>query len=233
MHHRSSAFAWQHFFWVTSSLELNALAKLVANYSIALDDGSEISKAQLATALTNTGQLEEALELIRGQNDSVDAPLQAYVAIRRGDPERALALLRSLESVPDLLWVQFVHISALLLSGRSDEARQEAETRCNDAAREATKLDTGSTAVNMALILGRLDLAEELLKPLLAATPDFTSQALLGQLHLLQGDPEAGIAVLLDAIEVASPLDLSNWEDAFEPILRVVAEHSRSPFLPR
>jgi hypothetical protein len=82
-------------------------------------------------------------------------------------------------------------------------------------------------AARVEMMLGNLDRAEDLLRPLSGGRRGSDSKSLLGRVLLLKGEGEAGIPSLVEALGEASALGAHNWTAFFRPELEILAERMK------
>ncbi len=217
---------WEQLSAAASGLRLNQVAEMAARKAFDLSPEHPRIRAVLATALLVNGHPTEAIEYISGYEPVFEAVFKAFAAIRNEQAEEAVRLLRQLEAPPPLPWVTDILIDALLLGLGVPEALEEAASARSQLKPRLDEVDARLLAARIEMLLGDLDLAEELLMPLLDGRSHSDAYSLLGRLQLLRSEGETGIENLAMAIGRASPTGLNDWKLVVEPELRILAERA-------
>lgn len=127
---------------------------------------------------------------------------------------------------PSWIWAWRTLVSALLLTGRFQEATAESAAFARIA---SERIDEDRFLLAMAfceLILGKLDHAAKLAKRSLAGRPGFgggDAACLLAEITLLQGDRESGLRSLAQAVSFYRSPELDEWSQIDWPVFEALA----------
>jgi tetratricopeptide (TPR) repeat protein len=176
-------------------------------------------------ALANLGRIDQALELVDA-TDPWSEGVRAYLLLRLGKHEDVIRLLRATTIDPSWTWVQQTLISALLLTGRYEEARAEAAGFARIISERTEEAEFLLMMAFFEEVQGRLDRAVELAERRLSAEQGFgegDAATRLGEVLLLRGDRDAGLRLLEQAVSCYRDRELDDWQRIKRPRLEALA----------
>lgn len=221
---------WSALANVAQSLYCFQAGEVFARWAVELG-GTESVSAHVQ-ALANLGDVDAALELLGESTDPWNECIRSYLFLRLGKPEDAVRLLRAVTVDPSWTWVHQTLVSALLVTGRFEEAVSESETFTRALADRAEEWSALGVLAHFAQVQGQFDRAAHLAEFMLradAGVEEGEASTALGQALLLRGESDRGLRLMEDALSSYRSRALDDWSRLDRPQLEALASWRNIP----
>jgi len=213
---------WSKLADIAQELRCFNAAGAVAGHAKAI--GGQAEAASHVRALASAGRIDEAIRSIGGATDPWSECARGYLLLRQGRRREAVRLLSAVAIDPSWTWAQYTLLSALLLTGRAEQAAAEAESFADAISDRADEYAFLSALAHFELIQGHSDRAVELAERLLEVQEEREAAAILGQALVLRGDVDRGLEVLGEGLSSYLIRSLDDWESVERPQLQALAQ---------
>lgn len=216
---------WSELATSADGLSLSRVSLACAEHAVEIAGGAMGATNALIMSQTNAGLLHEALELVGEESSPWYDAMRGYIVLRLKDPATAVEILTAATIDPNWSWVTETLVTALLLTGRDDEAKAKAQALLAQSSSRLDERDPLSSAALAALVVGDVAQAETLTHRLQAMDQGRDFLWTVATIRLICGDEPGALAALEErTVNAATIRELDEWSSIVGPQIRHLAE---------